>query len=142
MPFDITDILEFDEIWTFVCSKKNKRWIWLVISRLKKQIIAYFIGNRSAESLHKLYDRIPKRYKNLYSYSDEWEAYSKVLNPKTHTSVPKQSGETSHIERFNNTLRQRLGKLVRKTLSFSKSDFMLDLTINTFIIDYNLSLNI
>jgi IS1 family transposase len=28
---------------------------------------------------------------------------------------------TNYIERFNNTLRQRVSRLVRKTLSFSKS---------------------
>jgi IS1 family transposase len=32
----------------------------------------------------------------------------------------KDSGKTSYIERFNNTLRQRVGRLVRKTLSLSK----------------------
>ncbi|NJL48662.1 MAG: IS1 family transposase, partial [Leptolyngbyaceae cyanobacterium SM2_5_2] len=35
-------------------------------------------------------------------------------------SVGKDSGKTSHIERFNCTLRQRVSRLVRKTLSFSK----------------------
>jgi insertion element IS1 protein InsB len=139
-PFNITDVLEFDEVYSYVGNKKNKRWIWLVLSRLKKQIIAYFIGDRSAKSLKKLYSKIPKRYKKLYSYSDEWKAYTEVLDSKIHTSAPKQSGETSHIERFNNTLRQRLGRLVRKTLSFSKSEYMHDLEINAFIIDYNLSL--
>ena len=141
MPFEEGDILEFDEIYAFVGSKKNKVWIWLVITRLKKQIVAYFIGDRSAKSLKKLLSRIPKRYKILFSYSDEWKAYSEVLNSETHTSVPKQSGKTSHIERFNNTLRQRLSRLVRKTLSFSKSESMLDSAINAFIVDYNLSLN-
>jgi tRNA (guanine37-N1)-methyltransferase len=34
--------------------------------------------------------------------------------------VGKESGETAHIERFNNTLRQRLGRLVRKSLSCSR----------------------
>ncbi|PPT07605.1 hypothetical protein CKA32_003672 [Geitlerinema sp. FC II] len=32
----------------------------------------------------------------------------------------KDSGKTSYIERFNNTLRQRVSRFVRKTLSFSK----------------------
>ncbi len=32
----------------------------------------------------------------------------------------KETGKTSYIERFNNTLRQRVGRLVGKTLSFSK----------------------
>jgi hypothetical protein len=35
-------------------------------------------------------------------------------------AVGKETGKTSYIERFNNTLRQRVGRLVRKTLSFSK----------------------
>jgi IS1 family transposase len=34
--------------------------------------------------------------------------------------VGKDSGLTSYIERLNNTLRQRVARLVRKTLSFSK----------------------
>jgi insertion element IS1 protein InsB len=33
----------------------------------------------------------------------------------------EETGKTSYIERFNNTLRQRILRLVRKTLSFSKS---------------------
>jgi len=32
-----------------------------------------------------------------------------------------QTGKTSYIERFNNALRQRVSRKVRKTLSFSKS---------------------
>jgi len=37
-----------------------------------------------------------------------------------HQPVGKDSGKTNHIERFNNTLRQRVSRIVRKTLSFSK----------------------
>ncbi|MDF5738566.1 IS1 family transposase, partial [Nostoc sp. S13] len=37
-----------------------------------------------------------------------------------HRAVGKESGKTNHIERFNNTMRQRISRLVRKTLSFSK----------------------
>ncbi|MGD1940501.1 MAG: IS1 family transposase, partial [Leptolyngbyaceae cyanobacterium] len=38
-----------------------------------------------------------------------------------HFPVGKDSGLTSYIERLNNTLRQRIARLVRKTLSFSKN---------------------
>jgi IS1 family transposase len=43
-----------------------------------------------------------------------------VLPFKRHRPVDKESGKTSHIERLNNTLRQRISRLVRKTLSLSK----------------------
>ncbi len=44
-----------------------------------------------------------------------------VFPSKRHRAVGKETGKTSYIERFNNTLRQRVSRLVRKTLSFSKS---------------------
>jgi IS1 family transposase len=34
--------------------------------------------------------------------------------------MTKHARKTNHIERFNNTLRQRLSRLVRETLSCSK----------------------
>ncbi len=37
-----------------------------------------------------------------------------------HEAVSKTSGKTNGIERFNCTLRQRVSRLVRETLSFSK----------------------
>jgi insertion element IS1 protein InsB len=53
-------------------------------------------------------------------YTDFWAAYAAILPSKRHRASGKESGHTSHIERFNNTLRQRCSRLVRKTLSFSK----------------------
>ncbi len=43
-----------------------------------------------------------------------------VFPESTHQMVGKDTGETSHVERWNTTLRQRLGRFVRKTLSCSK----------------------
>jgi insertion element IS1 protein InsB len=53
-------------------------------------------------------------------YTDFWAAYACIFPSKRHQPVCKDSGKTNHIERFNNTLRQRVSRLVRKTLSFSK----------------------
>lgn len=55
-----------------------------------------------------------------------------------HIPVGKETGETAHIERFNNTLRQRLARLVRKTLSFSKSLLLLESSLMLFLWRYNL----
>ena len=39
---------------------------------------------------------------------------------QSHKSVGKGTGLTNRIERFNCTMRQRISRLVRQTLSFSK----------------------
>lgn len=49
-----------------------------------------------------------------------WSAYPIVLPSWRHRAVGKKAGLASYIERFNCTLRQRVSRLVRKTLSFSK----------------------
>lgn len=54
------------------------------------------------------------------SYTDFWNPYEKIFPKKRHKSVVKEIGLTNHIERFNNTMRQRVSRLVRKTLPFSK----------------------
>ena len=53
-------------------------------------------------------------------YTDFWVSYQDVFPKNRHRAVGKESGKTNHIERFNNTMRQRISRLVRATLSFSK----------------------
>ena len=79
------------------------------------------MGDRSEKTAQKLWERLPNVYRQCaVCYSDFWSAYQEVLPSKRHKAVHKSSGKTSYIERFNNTLRQRVSPLVRKTLSFSK----------------------
>jgi IS1 family transposase len=44
-----------------------------------------------------------------------------------------ETGETAHVERWNNTLRQRLARFVRWTLSFSKSLDMHETCLRLFL---------
>src|SRR5258707_797154 len=65
-------------------------------------------------------------------------AYQAIIPEEQHTAVGKETGETAHVERWNNTLRQRLGRFVRKTLSFSKSTLMHIACLDLFLHRYNL----
>lgn len=134
----INDVLELDELWSFVLKKDNKRWVWIALCRRTRQVVAFYVGDRSQESCLALWERIPADYKKCISYSDFWEAYEAVLSAETHQCVGKETGQTAHVERWNNTLRQRLARFVRKTLSFSKSDFFHQLALRLFIHNYNL----
>lgn len=84
-------------------------------------VVAAYIGSRTRDSAKKLWKRLPKAWKNNSRfYTDFWKAYQQVIPENQHEAVGKETGKTSLIERLNNTLRQRIGRLVRKTLSFSK----------------------
>ena len=54
------------------------------------------------------------------AYTDFWESYKTVIPSKRHRAVGKETGQTNPIERLNNTFRQRISRLVRESLSFSK----------------------
>ena len=133
------DVLELDELWSFVYSKANQRWVWIALCRRTRQSVAFFIGDRSEISGRELWDRIPKTYRGCHTFSDFWDAYQKVFATGKHHSVGKGSGETAHVERWNLTLRQRLARFVRKTLSFSKLDFYHESVLRMFIIVYNVA---
>lgn len=49
---------------------------------------------------------------------DFWKSYNCIPNT-TRSKVGKETGETAHVERLNNTIRQRFCRFTRKTLSFS-----------------------
>jgi len=132
------DVLELDELWSFVSSKDNQRWVWIALCRRTRQVVAFFVGDRSEASCRQLWERLPKAYRRCRTFSDFWDAYQKVFATGKHQSVGKDSGETNHVERWNNTLRQRLARFVRKTLSFSKNDFYHELVWRLFIIRYNI----
>lgn len=113
--------MQCDEMWSFVGNKNNKQWIWLALDVKTKEIVGVHIGERSRESARKLWQSLPSVYRQCaVCYSDFWEAYEQVIPFKRHKAVGKETGKTNYIERFNCTMRQRISRIVRKTLSFSK----------------------
>ena len=64
--------------------------------------------------------------------------YKGVIPVEQHRAITKKARKTNHIERFNNTLRQRVSRLVRETLSFSKKLVNHIGAIKYFICHYNL----
>ena len=113
--------LECDELWSFVGSKRRQQWVWLALDRDTGEIVGVAVGARTKETARKLWASLPPVYRQCaVAYTDFWQAYAAILPSKRHRAVGKESGQTNHIERFNNTLRQRCSRFVRKTLSFSK----------------------
>lgn len=113
--------LQCDEAWSFVGNKGNKQWLWLALDVTSREIVGVYIGERSEEGARGLWNSLPPVYRQCaVCYTDFWSASGKIFPKYRHKAVGKETGKTSYIERFNNTMRQRISRLVRKTLSFSK----------------------
>ncbi|MEG4178644.1 IS1 family transposase [Microcoleus sp. S13_C3] len=113
--------VQMDELWSFVDSKGNQQWVWLALDAQTREIVGVHIGDRSAVSAQALWNSMPPVYRQCaVIYTDHWSAYDSVLPSKRHRAVDKDSGLTSYIGRFNCTIRQRVSRLVRKSLGFSK----------------------
>ena len=135
--------IQCDEMWSFVGSKDNKQWIWLAIDALTREIVGVYIGKRDQAGAIRLWDSLPPVYRQCaVSCTDFWSAYGTVFPKNRHQAVGKDTGKTNYIERFNNTMRQRISRLVRKTLSFSKKLSNHIGAIWYFIHEYNASLAI
>jgi IS1 family transposase len=113
--------LEIDELWTFVGSKSNRKWLIYAYGRESGEIVAYVWGDRSAKTAN----RLRKRLKTLgITYdriaTDNWEAFIKTFVGDTH-GIGKQ--HTVGIEGNNCRLRHRMRRIFRKTCNFSKKLF-------------------
>lgn len=130
-------------MWSFVGNKDNKQWIWLALDVKTKEIVGVYIGDRSREGARQLWQSLPPVYRQCaVCYSDFWEAYKQIIPSLRHRAVGKETGKTNYIERFNCTMRQRVSRLVRKTLSFSKKIENHLGAIWYFIHHYNASLHL
>jgi IS1 family transposase len=85
---------------------------------------------------------IPPIYRDSTCSSDVWKAYQAVIPDEQHIPVGKETGETAHVERWNTTRHQRLRRVVRKTLSFSKSLVMHEIALRSFLHGSNLEIAI
>jgi len=129
---------EPDEMWSFVSKRENKQWVWIAQCRLTRQVIAFHVGGRGRADAQALWDKLPEKIKQKgFFHSDDWEAYKGVF-PEDRHRPSKMKKDTNHLERLNNTIRQRVSRLVRKALSFSKKLENHIGAIQYFFCNYNL----
>ena len=102
-------------------------------------VIGLHVGDRSRKSARKLWAEIPKAYRQHATfYTDQYVVYVGVIPAAQHHTIGKLARKTTHIERFHNTLRQRVSRLVRSALSFSKKRDNHIGAIKYVICNYNL----
>ncbi len=120
---------EVDEMWSFVQSKHQQRWLWWAIDHRTGEVLAYVLADHKDKAFLKL-KALLEPFGIMQFYSDGWGAYERHVAPVFHT-VGKRN--TQQIERKHLTLRTRIKRLARKTICFSKSTVMHDVVIGLFI---------
>jgi insertion element IS1 protein InsB len=123
---------ELDEMWSYVRSKANPRWLWHAIDHHTGTVLAYVFGRRQDTVFLELKALLEPFGITRY-FTDGWGAYERHEEAKQHT-VGKAN--TQKIESKHINLRTRIKRLVRRTICFSKTEHMHDLVIGLFINRY------
>ena len=90
---------------------------------VESYLVVIYIGAQDKAAAPKLWESLPPVYRQcVIAYTDFWAAYVATLHPLSDIEPSgRKAGKPATEERFNNTLRQQMSRLARKTLSFSKS---------------------
>jgi insertion element IS1 protein InsB len=129
---------EADEMWSFVQSKRQQRWLWHAIDHETREIFAYVLSDHKDAAFLELKTLLAP-FGITQFYTDDWGMYSRHLDPAVHT-VGKAN--TQRIERKHLTLRTRIKRLARRTICFSKTALMHDTVIGLFINRFEFGLSI
>jgi IS1 family transposase len=100
-------------------------------------VVVHYVGCGGIKSAKKLWKRILVQLRHCEFEPDNWKAYKKIIPSEQH-KIGKDL--TYYIEGFNATIRARVSRLVRKTLSFSKKDKWHKKAIAWFFWQFNLEL--
>jgi insertion element IS1 protein InsB len=129
---------ELDEMWSFVGSKQHQRWLWHAVDHNTGEVLAYVLADHQDKAFLEL-KTLLEPFGIMQFYTDGWGAYERHIEPVLHT-VGKANTQT--IERQHLTLRTRIKRLARKTICFSKSEWLHDVVIGLFINRYEFGLPI
>ena len=127
--YEDVDEAELDEMWSFVFSKANQRWLWLALDHQTGQVLAYTFGKRKDE-VFQTFQKLLEPFSITIFYTDDWGSYSRNIPWDSHI-IGKKNTQT--IERKNLSLQTHIKRLCRKTICFSKSIEMHDIVIGLVI---------
>lgn len=56
-------VLEADELWSYVETKKNPQWLWLIMHSRTRQVVAMEVGSRDRKTAERLFFKLPDSLK-------------------------------------------------------------------------------
>ncbi len=115
--------------WSFVQNKTNQRWLWYIVEKTTRKVLAFVFGRRTNATFRRLIALLPQGLVDRLD-TDDWKSYTSIRFTPVHR-IGKDL--TWRIERKNLDLHTRIKRLARKTICFSKSELMHEAVIGRFI---------
>ena len=75
---------ELDEMWSFVQSKQQQRWLWQAVDHVTGEVLAYVLSTREDSAVLQL-KALLQPFGIQHFYTDGWGAYERHLDEKQHT---------------------------------------------------------
>ncbi len=113
---EIPEITDLDELQTFVGNKRNQLWIGSAVNHKQAGILAWTLGNRSAQTFKPLW-LIVKCWQCFFDVTDGWSVYPMFIEDGDHivskTYMTRVAGENTRLSHY-------LARLHRSSLCYSK----------------------
>ena len=132
------EVVEMDEMHSYIGQKKNSCWIWIAVDRYGKRFVHFVIGDRSSQTCGRLWD-VLKAKKLGRIMTDAWKAYQNIVPQEKHI---QSKAETFTVEGYNSLFRHFLARLRRKSKCYSKNAERLKEAILMLMLKRNQQLSI
>ena len=76
---------ELDEMWSYVRSKANPRWLWHAIDHHTGKVLAYVLGRRQDTVFLELKALLEPSFGITRYFTDGWGAYERRVEAEQHT---------------------------------------------------------
>jgi len=80
---------QIDEMWSFIQSKKNQRWLWHAVDHRTGQILAYVLAPHEDAAFKQL-KQLLAPLAITHFYTDGWGAYQRLLEERASYSRESQ----------------------------------------------------
>jgi len=97
---EIPEIIDLDQLQTFLSNKRNKLWIWTAVNHKQPGVLAWTIGADSAETFKPSW-LIVKCWQGFFYVTDCWRVYPIFIQDADHivskTYMTRVEGENTRL---------------------------------------------
>jgi len=126
-------VFEVDELKTYIKNKSKECWVIYALDKQNGQVVDLKVGKRTKKNLKRVIDTLLLA-KCKQIYTDGLNIYHQIIPGAKHKV--KRYG-TNKIERKNLNLRTHLKRLNRKTICYSKNQFLLEACLKIYFWYHN-----